>query len=36
LLVRSLASELTLLSLDRRVRRNGKALGFEVVPELAE
>jgi hypothetical protein len=36
LLVRSLASELKLLSLDRRVRKNGKALGFEIIPELAE
>jgi hypothetical protein len=36
LLVRSLAPELALLSLDRRVRKNGKALGFETIPELAE
>lgn len=33
LAVRSLVTELRLLSLDGRVRRNAIALGFEVVPD---
>jgi predicted nucleic acid-binding protein len=32
LVVRSLVPELHLLSLDRRVRENGAAMGFELVP----
>ena len=33
LAVRSLVTELRLLSLDGRIRRNAIALGFEVVPD---
>ena len=33
LLVRSLVPDLRLLTLDRRVRDNGAALGFELLPE---
>ena len=33
LLVRSLVPDLRLLTLDRRVRDNGTALGFELLPE---
>ena len=33
LLVRSLVPDLRLLTLDRRVRDNGVALGFEILPE---
>jgi hypothetical protein len=32
LLVRSLVPEMRLLTLDRRVRDNGAALGFEIIP----
>ena len=33
LLVRSATSDLTVLALDGRVRRNGRALGFALSPE---
>jgi len=33
LVVRSLVPDLRLLTLDRRVRENGAALGFELLPE---
>ncbi len=33
LVVRSLVPDLHLLTLDRRVRENGAALGFELLPE---
>jgi hypothetical protein len=34
LAVRSAVSALTLLSLDKRVRENGAALGFDILPIL--